>query len=822
MDLAVSDIKEMLHPQNGTSRNQHQPESEISLRVGAFKTRAYALVRMERNAREQKASDFAMNLANSNTGAKSTKHITAQPDASKTALTLYGNAQGSKQLFSSLQKPTTLNGDGKKVIQSLQEVALPNGISTTQIIPVQSTGLLAGDKKRVATIGELFAAPSTLPAMQPPQPSKLATTRSNTVGWYSPAAKDTPLKGSGYSVQPIAAGQWLDYSRSTPPQDVKRRQRDRAMSLGGSKAPQPDLEPEESETAKLEALFRSAYSTFAPTKDDSGAVASDGHMNRIWWQNVGERSFERLVEDAAAERVIEKTKIFLEVTSPLEDLDIQQLQEMANEMEQDTIDPSLVPLGPVVEKSAEEKDADEVLADISELLETLFSYQRNRHKSLNASTRSGGILATTDTSSVGTLSKPSEPEQSTYEMLRTALELMIKTLPPYAVAKLDANRLAELSISTKIEIQKEDYKGVMEEDEASARAKAALAAATSASRATPVAPVHRTSSANQLYSGTPYAAPRASGSQYYGNAQTPIRPPGNLQRPPQASAPFQPRPVAAPSPAYRPSYGTPNYPHQGGARPVQTPQYASSTQQYQQATNPQSYIRQPQPQGYSQTPHATQGSLNQGAMSGGYPRPSFPHQSQAPPNGMNYQYNPANNPRQASPHKMYTPQASSAQPRPYGTSTPTPTGGPIRAPSYLQHSIPQTHSTPMHHNSQTQSIPQTQPVSQGHSLPPTHSMPQAHSMPQSHSTAQNHMNGTTSQSQTPQQAYPRQSSGTGAMNYSTFMTTQEQSNILERQRAQLAQQQGFQQQQARSSGQTGLGSPSKAPMNGNYSVTAGQ
>lgn len=821
MDLAVSDIKEMLHPRIETSRPQHTPESEISLRVGAFKTRAHSLVQMERKTREQKVSTFGINIANSNSGPKPSKHIVAQPDVYKSVLTLYGNAQGSKQLFSSLQKPTTLNGDGKKLIQSLREAALPNGISTTQIIPVQSTGLLAGDKKRVATLGELFAASSTLPAMQPPQPSKLATTRSNTVGWYIPAAKDTPLKGSGYSVQPIAAGQWLDYSRSTPPQDVKRRQRDRAMSLGGSKAPVPDLEPEESEAVKLEALFRSAYSSFAPTKDDSGAVASDGHMNRIWWQNVGERSFERLVEDAAAERVIEKTQNLMEVTSTLEDLDIEKLQEMVDEMEQDTIDPSLVPLGPVVEKSAEEKDADEVLADISGLLETLFSYQRNRHKSLNASARSGGILATADASSTGTPSKPSEPEQSTYEMLRTALELMIKTLPPYAVAKLDANRLAELSISTKIEIQREDYKGVMEEDEASARAKAALAAASSASRATPVAPVHRTSSTNQLYSGTPYAAPRPSGPQYYGNAQTPIRPPGNLQRPTQVSAPFQPRPVAVPSPAYRPSYGTPNYPHQGGARPVQTPQYGGTGQQYQQPTNPQSYMRQPQPQGYSQPTHATpQGSLNQGAMNGGYPRQSFPHQSPAPSNGMNYQYNPANNhPRQASPHKMYTPQASSAQARPYGTPTPTPSAGPSRAP-YLQHSMPQTHATPTHQN------PQAQPMSQAHSMPQSHSMPQAHTMPQvhslsqGHSITQNHMNGTPSQ--TPQPAYPRQSSGTGAMNYSTFMTTQEQSNILERQRAQLAQQQGFQQQQARSTSQAGLGSPSKAPVNGNYSVTAGQ
>ncbi|EHL00876.1 hypothetical protein M7I_3269 [Glarea lozoyensis 74030] len=47
--------------------------------------------------------------------------------------------------------------------------------------------------------------------------------------------------------------------------------------------------------------------------------------------------------------------------------------------EKDAIDPSLVSLDPAVEKSVEEKDVEEVLEGISELLETLNSYQRNRH-----------------------------------------------------------------------------------------------------------------------------------------------------------------------------------------------------------------------------------------------------------------------------------------------------------------------------------------------------------------------------------------------------------------------------------------------------------
>jgi len=59
------------------------------------------------------------------------------------------------------------------------------------------------------------------------------------------------------------------------------------------------------------------------------------------------------------------------------------------------------------------------------------------------------------------------------------------------------------------------------------------------------------------------------------------------------------------------------------------------------------------------------------------------------------------------------------------------------------------------------------------------------------------------------------------MNYSTFMTSAEQNNLLERQRAQLAQQQGMQQQAARTAAQPGIGSPSPAT-NGHYSVPATQ
>jgi hypothetical protein len=52
------------------------------------------------------------------------------------------------------------------------------------------------------------------------------------------------------------------------------------------------------------------------------------------------------------------------------------------------------------------------------------------------------------------------------------------------------------------------------------------------------------------------------------------------------------------------------------------------------------------------------------------------------------------------------------------------------------------------------------------------------------------------------------------------MTTEQQATMMERQRAQLAQQQGMQ-QQARNAAQAAMGTPSKPQVNGNSAVAAG-
>ncbi|KAF4635130.1 hypothetical protein G7Y89_g2967 [Cudoniella acicularis] len=769
VDAAVSDIMEKLQLPNGATRNQFIPsaasQSEMTLKVSAFKKRAHELVERENARIEQEKAAKSTGISSKVHMANGTKPLTqinAGSADAKMALTLFGNAPHPRQLFSSFQIPTKINGESKDVMQYIREAGLPTGINTTQIVPVQSSSLVE-DSKRV-TMGDVFPTPANIPAMQPPKPSKVATTRSANVGWYQPTAADPFPRVASYFKAPISCGQWLDYSNAAPPQNSKKRQRDRAMSLGGAKAPQVDAEPSESLIAKLDAAFRSAYSSFAPTKDDSAAVAPTGVLERIWWQNSGEKTFERMVENA---KKFEEATTYEGDTGETVDSDeeLKKFEELVKNWDDDAIDPSLVPLVATTEKSAEEKDVDEILEDISELLETLNSYQRIRHMSLNPLGRPPGLLSAPDTSFLGTPSKPSDSEQCTYEMLKAQLSLMIATLPPYAVAKLDPERIADLSISTKIEIQTDNYRGVMDEDENGVKART-VAAATSSSavRAVPPTTQHRSSS-SALY-GNQYSAPRATAAiphQYYG-AQTPIRPPQNLQRPPPNTAvPYPAQRPAAAAP-YRPTttYNTPTYPHQA-ARPAQ-PQYPpSNPPQFLQTPGAQSYMRTPN-QAYQNIPQ----SMPQAAMNGRYaPQPTYAHQAQPSQNGIDYRYGNSAMPRQLSPQKpMYSPQPNPAQPRP-SYSTPTP-AMPQNQRQYLQNPI---------------------------------------------------MNGATTQAASQPQFNPHQP--TQMTNYSTFMTQEQQSSMMERQRAQLAAQQATAQQQARNAAQAALGSPSKAPINGSNAVAAG-
>ncbi|KAI9871730.1 MAG: hypothetical protein M1830_002523, partial [Pleopsidium flavum] len=140
-------------------------------------------------------------LIDRGTGKNLSQSPTNNSRESRTVLTLYGSAPQPKQLFSGLQEPIytqsrgssdrakstpqsphipggsdLLNSNQIDVLTPLREIGLPNGISTTQIVPVHSTDFVQ-EHKRVPTLGDLFAPPSTLPQLNPPRQSKHTATR---------------------------------------------------------------------------------------------------------------------------------------------------------------------------------------------------------------------------------------------------------------------------------------------------------------------------------------------------------------------------------------------------------------------------------------------------------------------------------------------------------------------------------------------------------------------------------------------------------------------------------------------------------------------
>ncbi|KAG9228569.1 hypothetical protein BJ875DRAFT_477129 [Amylocarpus encephaloides] len=767
VDAAVADIEEKLQLPNAFSQNQYVPislsQSDFGLRISAFKKRAHEIVRREESSKAQKnasqtgnpVNDYATNGSMGNHGCA---QINAGAADNKMVLTLFGNAPGPKQLFSSFQIPRNVDGEGG-VLAPVRQAGLPNGITTTQIVPIQSSDLM--DHKKQPTLGEVFPSPANLPPLQPPKPSKNSTTRSLSVGWYQPSAADPFPRAVTYSKAQISCGQWLDYSNASPTQSSRKRQRDRALSLTSSKAAVTEPNAAESEAAKHEALFRSVYSSFAPSKDDSAAVAPTGILERMWWQQSGERHYEKLVENTMHMDAVIKPDSGPQEAA-VDSHELEEFEAAVESYEKDEIDSSLLNLRAGPGKSAEEKDVEEILDGISELLETLNSYQRIRHMTLNPSSRPPGISSVTDTSGLGTPSKPSESEQATYEMLKSQLTLLIATLPPYAVSKLDPDKLSELRVSTKIKIGVEDSYGVMmevDEDQSVLKAKAAATASPAAVARVPPATIHRSNPA-ALY-GNQYSTSRAPSAtpQYYGGTQTPVRaqPPQVQRAPSTAPVPYPVQRAAAPS-SYRPTqgYNTPSY---GAPPPRPVQQYSSSNQpQYLQTPAAQSYVR-PVYAGNQNTPQATpQTAINSRAYAS---QPSYAPQAHSVQTGQDYRYSTGQNvARQASPqNQMYTPQHSTTHGRPYSNSNVTPS---------LQQNGRQYMTTPMMNVSPQQALQHGQP------------------------------------------SYPSQAPSPWQ---SSFLSQQEQSNIVDRQRAQLAAQQQNQ-SQARHAAQATLGSPSPAQVNG--------
>lgn len=706
-------------------------------------------------------------------------------DASAMAvLTLYGSAPQPKQLFSSLQQPLGIESKllkpkgGKHFIadvsddsgsttvlapsrDSIREHALPNGISVTKVIPLHSTNSSDGKSKKTPTLGELFPPPPTLAALKPPQPSRHTATRSSSVNWYNPSEpvpSNRPNRRDSYSMQPLTTGQWLTYNTapsstqlSSP--EAKRKQRDRALSFG---EPQSTISQEvmvAHNQAKEDALFRSVYSSFAPDRDNAGALVSDHMKNRLWWKRVGENRYKDHCPPPADEDVVEVNG----TSNNAEAIDEDEFKGILDDWTPEELPKELKPTpGVVLETPATSDEVDEILQEISDLLVTLNSYQRNRNLSLannNARTITNSQLI----SASGNPSSPSSAEFEVFTMLQSQLALMVSTLPPYALAKLDGDKLSVLNISARIQIQDKQYTGTMEEDEVVGKAKQ---------------PVTTTAAGYQPRNANANLSVPARSSNYHHAPATPSQP---VQRPNYAT---QPRPVNTPA-SYLPNQqyssrpASSNHYFSGTSHPSYTPQRPAATtaERYSYSAS-QQYSQRPAPPSQNQQSNGYRPYPAQNGQ-------SYSQQYSTPPQGASSTSGPAPGAHTQRPSQPgYQQRAMNAQSHSTGSSSARDASPPKPSASF----------TPQHQR--------TSYAGQGQI--PSQQRPQLY-----------HQHSAQYASQTP---VPRQVNGVSAAatssQHTSYMTAEEQSALMNRQKAQLAEQQSSAARQ---------GSHTPQPANGHYS-----
>ena len=514
----------------------------------------------------------------------------------KVVLTLYGSAPQPKQLFSSLQASSatvvqgawnlqdgTPNSSDRSTQMSLdpsKESALPNGISTTKVVPVHCIGSNE-EKQRVPTIGEIFPPPYTLAPLNPPRQSKHTTTRSSSVNWFNPAEATITRRGDrrdSYPSQPMTTAQWLAYGippiiTQFPSPESKRKQRERALSIG---EPKPQLSPEElvalenskdaHRQAKEDALYCSTYSSFGPQKDNAASIVPEKTKNKLWWAKFGQYKYEDSSELSMYEfDYIDDDDISNVRQEPIRDEEIEEAIRIWKPQE---LPPDLKKL---MKSDSQDhnsnKNIEEILNEISGLLETLHSYQRVRNLSLNASARTSAGQKSELASILGSPTSPSTGEFDVYSTLKSQLTLMISMLPPYAVAKLDGEKLKALNVTTRIHVESKNIKGTMEDDELTAKSKqtAISAAAGAAAR---VNSANGNPAARNSYYHQPAASPAAQTPRTNFSAQTayPRSSSSAALYPPSTQYSARPASNNYSSSSYRPSHSSQQMPPSSSGR----------------------------------------------------------------------------------------------------------------------------------------------------------------------------------------------------------------------------------------------------------------
>lgn len=526
----------------------------------------------------------------------------------KQALTVFGgNPSNPRHLFSSLQKSVKVplsESEPEKFVEvqeALRETALPNGITTTKVVPYNLDA--ASTPKR--TFGDVFAPRTGLPQLEPPRKRSIRHTSSL---WIDPFdamldAKSFLGERNNYSLAPLPSGQWLQYGGVTSSPSYWTRIEKHGDTDGGQRhRGDPALW-----TADDTSLLQGVYSSFAPSFDSSGAVLQADLKDLVWWGKRGAKRLRTLLSLPYMEKAQEDAP-----TVPprsIGELDESTLEQMVQSFNPDDFADNVMQTGPAKDED-ESKDVEEMLGDVAELLETLSSYQRVRNINLPPSGDQDSDSKEPPAPDFGTPSSASEAEKAIYETLKSSLATLIGNLPPHTVAKLDGDQLAELNISQKILTENPEYSGTMEKDDFILHQERAAAMAAASNSA------NRTSTPSTSRSGTYQGSHGAYNQRAYASNARASQPQGGFQVQAQHHGR---QPSGTYTPGHSQAYGGGRPPNTASQRPGYAPQYSQMTPQYSQANHVPQFQR-PTPNGYP--PYSAQSGQPSAQASPYTPRPS--------------------------------------------------------------------------------------------------------------------------------------------------------------------------------------------------------
>ena len=336
-----------------------------------------------------------------------------------------GNAQ---TLFSGLQIPRQNQKEEQVEVAQEAGPGLPNGFALTDFSALGKEED-ASPKQEKRLFEKSFHPVRRLKPLDLPHTAR-DVVRGNTLDFISNASRtdNLPFNKHDYKFTKLPTGSWLTYHQS----QHDRRKIPQSTTSSDFKAALAANSIRQGKDLDADELFSSIYSSYAPSSDNAYSLVSQDDMSRWWWQQNGDsklsRIFQSVDQDARVmNRELKNSDEFADMVANFEPHDTEDSQAESTDMETSSL-----------------------MQDITDMIETLSSYQRNR---------------TLEPVASGAVQKPSKPEFETFEMLKTQLRILISELPPYAVAKLDGDQLEELNISTRLVIRVPDYPGTGQIDD---------------------------------------------------------------------------------------------------------------------------------------------------------------------------------------------------------------------------------------------------------------------------------------------------------------------------------------------------------------------